>query len=54
MRGASKAALREQLRVRSFRNVLLVTSLVMTLIAVGVAGSGFPEHHPRAPVPWSR
>jgi hypothetical protein len=41
MRGASKAALREQLRVRSFRNVLLVTSLVMTLIAVGVAVLGF-------------
>jgi hypothetical protein len=41
VRGASKAALREQLRVRSFRNVLLVTSLVMTLVAVGVAVLGF-------------
>jgi len=40
VRAASKAALREQLRVRSFRNVLLVTSLVMTLLAVGVAVLG--------------
>ena len=41
VRAASKAALREQLRVRSFRNVLLVTSFVMTMIAVGVAVLGF-------------
>jgi hypothetical protein len=41
VRAASKAALREQLRVRSFRNVLLVTSVVMTLIAVGIAVLGF-------------
>ena len=41
VRAASKAALREQLRVRSFRNVLLVTSMVMTLLAVGVAVLGF-------------
>jgi hypothetical protein len=41
VRAASKAALREQLRVRSFRNVLLVTSVAMTLIAVGVAVLGF-------------
>lgn len=40
VRAASKAALREQLRVRSFRNVLLVTSMVMTLLAVGVAVLG--------------
>jgi hypothetical protein len=40
VRAASKAALREQLRVRSFRNVLVVTSLVMTLLAVGVAVLG--------------
>jgi hypothetical protein len=40
VRAASKAALREQLQVRSFRNVLLVTSLVMTLLAVGVAVLG--------------
>ena len=41
VRGASKAALREQLQVRSFRNVLLVTSVVMGLIAVSVAILGF-------------
>jgi hypothetical protein len=41
VRAASKAALREQLRVRSFRNVLIVTSVVMTLIAVGIAVLGF-------------
>jgi hypothetical protein len=41
VRAASKAALREQLRVRSFRNVLLITSFVMTAIAVGVAVLGF-------------
>ena len=41
VRAASKAALREQLRVRSFRNVLLITSMVMTLLAVGVAVLGF-------------
>jgi hypothetical protein len=41
VRAASKAALREQLRVRSFRNVLLATSMVMTLLAVGVAVLGF-------------
>jgi hypothetical protein len=40
VRGASSAALREQLRVRSFRNVLLATALAMTLIAVGVAVMG--------------
>jgi hypothetical protein len=40
VRAASTAALREQLRVRSFRNVLLVTSMVMTLLAVGVAVLG--------------
>lgn len=41
VRGASSAALREQLRVRSFRNVLLATALLMTLLAVGVALLGF-------------
>jgi hypothetical protein len=34
VRAASSAALREQLRVRSFRNVLVVTTLAMTLLAV--------------------
>jgi hypothetical protein len=37
VRGASSAALREQLRVRSFRNVLLATALLMTLLAAGIA-----------------
>ncbi|HZD70548.1 MAG TPA: hypothetical protein VFA45_17135 [Actinomycetes bacterium] len=41
VRGASSAALREQLRVRSFRNVLVATALLMTLLAVGVAAMGF-------------
>jgi hypothetical protein len=46
VRAASKAALREQLRVRSFRNVLLVTSAVMTLLAIGVAILGFVNPRP--------
>lgn len=37
VRGAGSAALREQLRVRSFRNVLVVTSVVMALLALGLA-----------------
>lgn len=41
VRGASSAALREQRRVASFRNVVVVTTLVMTLLAVGVAVLGF-------------
>ncbi len=41
VRGASSAALREQLRVASFRNVLVASALVMTLLAVGVAVMGF-------------
>jgi hypothetical protein len=41
VRAASKAALREQLRVRSFRDVLLITSFVMSVIAIGVAVLGF-------------
>lgn len=40
-RAASSAALREQVRVRSFRNILVVTTLGMTLLAVGVALTGF-------------
>jgi hypothetical protein len=40
-RGASSAGLREQLRVRSFRNVLIVTAVVMMLIAVGLAVLGW-------------
>src|SRR5262249_21724888 len=37
VRGASSAALREQLRVRSFRNVLVVTTAFMAILAIGVA-----------------
>jgi hypothetical protein len=40
VRGASSAALREQLRVRSFRNVLLATALLMAMLAVGIAVLG--------------
>jgi len=40
-RAASSAALREQVRVRSFRNILVVTTLAMTLLAIGVALTGF-------------
>jgi len=40
VRAASSAALREQLRVRSFRNVLIATTAVMTLLAIGVAIMG--------------
>jgi hypothetical protein len=41
MRGARSEALREQLRVRSFTNVLVATILGMTLLAVGVALLGY-------------
>ena len=41
VRGASSAALREQLRVRSFRNVLAITTLLMGTLAVGLALVGF-------------
>ena len=40
-RAASSASLREQVRVRSFRSVLLVTTAVMTLLAIGVAITGW-------------
>ncbi|HEX6361025.1 hypothetical protein [Actinophytocola sp.] len=40
-RAASSAALREQVRVRSFRNILVATALAMTLIAFGLALTGF-------------
>ena len=39
-RAASSASLREQLRVRSFRNALVATTLVMTVIATTVAVAG--------------
>jgi hypothetical protein len=41
VRGSSSAALREQLRLRSFRNVLVITTLFMTVLAIGVAIMGF-------------
>lgn len=41
VRGASSAAVREQLRVASFRNVLVVTTILMAVLAVGVAVIGF-------------
>jgi hypothetical protein len=41
VRGASSAALREQLRVRSFRNVLVATIIAMTVLAVVVAFMGY-------------
>jgi hypothetical protein len=40
-RAASSAALREQLRVRSFRNVLAVTAALLTLLAIALAVVGF-------------
>ena len=39
-RAASSASLREQLRVRSFRNALLAATLVMTVIAITIAVTG--------------
>jgi hypothetical protein len=41
MRAASSAALREQVRIRSFRFVLVVTTILMTLLAIGVAIMGW-------------
>jgi len=40
-RAASSAALREQVRVRSFRNLLVVATLLMTVLAIGVAITGW-------------
>jgi hypothetical protein len=41
VRGASSAALREQVRLHSFRNVVVLTALLMTVLAVGVAVTGY-------------
>jgi hypothetical protein len=41
VRGASSAALREHVRLRSFRNVVVVTAALMLLLAIGVAITGF-------------
>jgi hypothetical protein len=40
-RAASSAALREQVRVRNFRNVIAATTVLMTLLAIGVAVAGW-------------
>ena len=40
-RAASSAALREQVRLRSFRLVLAITTLALTVLAIGVAVTGF-------------
>jgi hypothetical protein len=41
VRAASSAALREHVRLRSFRNVVVVTAIFMTLLAIGVGLTGF-------------
>jgi hypothetical protein len=41
VRAASSAALREHVRLRSFRNVVVVTAALMALLAIGVALTGF-------------
>jgi hypothetical protein len=41
IRAASSAALREQVRLRSFRSVLVVTTMVMLLLAIAVALVGY-------------
>ena len=40
VRAASSAALREHVRLRSFRNVVVVTAIAMALLATGVAITG--------------
>jgi hypothetical protein len=41
VRAASSAALREHVRLRSFRNVVVVTAVFMALLVIGVALTGF-------------
>ena len=41
MRAASSASLREQVRVRNFRDVLVATTVVMTFLAIALAMIGF-------------
>jgi hypothetical protein len=41
VRGASSAALREHIRLRSFRNTVVVTAILMAVLAIGVAITGF-------------
>jgi len=40
-RSASREAQREQVRVRSFRNILVGTAVAMTVLAIGIAMAGF-------------
>ena len=40
VRGASSAALREHVRLGSFQNVLIITAMLMTVLAIGVAITG--------------
>jgi len=41
VRAASSAALRERVRLRNFRNVVVVTAVLMAVLAIGVAITGF-------------
>lgn len=41
VRGASSAALREYVRLASFRNVVVITAVLMAVLAIGVAITGF-------------
>ena len=41
VRAASSAALREHVRLGSFRNVVVITAMLMALLAIGVAITGF-------------
>lgn len=41
MRAASSAALREYVRLGSFRNVVVITAVLMAVLAIGVAITGF-------------
>jgi hypothetical protein len=41
VRAASSEALRERVRLRNFRNVVVATTILMTLLAIGVALTGF-------------
>ena len=43
VRGASSAALREQVRLRSFRNVVLITATLMAMLTIAVALTGFVQ-----------
>ena len=41
VRAASSECLREQLRLRNFRNIVVITAVLMALLAVGVALTGY-------------